>query len=338
MAGTRRIKDKTATKTKKQQATKATKSKKKLTKAAVKSHTPQKLKKRDVKADSKKAEDKEEMKEIKASISNGIMIDHKIQNPANYEVVKIRGTILNANLMYADCVHNNNKFYIIQGLKSGSSYYLWTRWGRVGVDGQSSMILCASEDNLIRQYSKKINSKKSKGYNEIEISYEDVSKTTKKLEKLEKKNSKKKGKKPKKDCQLDKSVQDLLRFIFDMKMIEKSVVKVGFNVKKLPLGKLSKSTILKGYAVLKEIDKELKGTATHATLGKLSSDFYSIIPHDFGFAKLSNFIINSREKLKEKLELVETLGDIQIAAEIMNAVEEEDDDNHELDSKYNKMK
>ena len=27
--------------------------------------------------------------------------------------------------MFADWGHNNNKFYIIQGLKSGSNYYIW---------------------------------------------------------------------------------------------------------------------------------------------------------------------------------------------------------------------
>ena len=26
---------------------------------------------------------------------------------------------------------NNNKFYVVQALKQGSSYYAYTRWGRV---------------------------------------------------------------------------------------------------------------------------------------------------------------------------------------------------------------
>jgi len=33
---------------------------------------------------------------------------------------------------------NNNKFYVIQLLKSGNGYYLFTRWGRVGENGQNS--------------------------------------------------------------------------------------------------------------------------------------------------------------------------------------------------------
>jgi len=35
---------------------------------------------------------------------------------------------------------------------------------------------------------------------------------------------------------LDEPVLDLVKLIFDMKLIEKSVVAIGYDVKKLPLG------------------------------------------------------------------------------------------------------
>jgi poly [ADP-ribose] polymerase 2/3/4 len=279
-------------------------------------------------------EEKEELVERKAVMSNGVMVDYKVPNPGAYEVVTNAGKALNCNLMFADCGHNNNKFYIFQGLKNGSNYYLFTRWGRVGVDGQNAMQPIGSEIMLINTYNKKVGQKRSKGYTEIEISYDEVEDTAKKVEKEEKK----KNKKPKKASELDDSVQNLLRFIFDMKMIEKSVVKVGFNIKKLPLGKLSKNTITKGYSVLKQIETELNGRANKDTLSNLSSEFYRHIPHDFKFQHMSNFIINTMDKLKEKLKLVEALGDIQIAAEIMNEIEDADDDLNELDAQYKKMK
>jgi len=34
---------------------------------------------------------------------------------------------------------NNNKYYIIQLLTKGNSYFVWTRWGRVGEDGQNKL-------------------------------------------------------------------------------------------------------------------------------------------------------------------------------------------------------
>ena len=54
------------------------------------------------------------------------------------------------------------------------------------------------------------------------------------------------------------------------------------DTKKMPLGKLSKETINLGFLTLSKIsdvlEKKKKGD-----LFKLSSDFFTVIPHDFGF-------------------------------------------------------
>ena len=208
---------------------------------------------------------------------------------------------------------------------------MWTRWGRVGLDGNSKRISCGTEVNLANQFNKKVSLKKNHRYKEIALAHESESKVKPKFKKqktIRKKHSK-----------LPKQVQDLLRFIFDMKMIEKSIVKVGYNVKKMPLGNLSKETIKEGFEVLKKIEKELgKKKVNNSKLSSLSGDFYTIIPHDFGFKKLRNFIISDKDTLKEKLELVESLRDIRVTAEIVNQVDEDTDDANELDAKYKKMK
>ena len=48
-------------------------------------------------------------------------------------------------------------------------------------------------------------------------------------------------------------------------------------------------------------------------MATLSSEFYTVIPHNFGMKNMSNFIIKTRESLKEKMDLVSNLGDIHIA-------------------------
>ena len=53
------------------------------------------------------------------------------------------------------------------------------------------------------------------------------------------------------------------------------------DVKKMPLGKLSKGQIAKGFDYLDDIEKELNANRT-AKLNELSSKFYTVIPHDFG--------------------------------------------------------
>lgn len=99
------------------------------------------------------------------------------------------------------------------------------------------------------------------------------------------------------------------------------MTRFNYDIKKLPLGELSNTTVLAGYKVLTQIEGILsqrdsgKITASKASseLSSLSDQFYTLIPHNFGFAKMSNFVINSTEKLKEKLELITNLVDINTA-------------------------
>ena len=42
-------------------------------------------------------------------------------------------------------------------------------------------------------------------------------------------------------------------------MMEKSVVSVGYDINKMPLGELSKETVLKGYRILREIENVIAG-------------------------------------------------------------------------------
>ena len=41
---------------------------------------------------------------------------------------------------------NNNKFYVIQVLErdDGKQFYVWNRWGRIGLDGQNKVRLTVS--------------------------------------------------------------------------------------------------------------------------------------------------------------------------------------------------
>ena len=69
-------------------------------------------------------------------------------------------------------------------------------------------------------------------------------------------------------------------------------------------------------------------------ISALSSDFYSEIPHDFGFKHMSNFILNTESKVKGKLEMLQTIEDIQVFTRL---IDEGPGDTNELDSNYAKL-
>lgn len=103
---------------------------------------------------------------------------------------------------------------------------------------------------------------------------------------------------------------------------------LSYDSNKLPLGKLSKDTISRGYSTLKEISEVLKDPATapqrfpdigstfYEIVAVLTSRYYTVIPHNFG--RYTPPVIDTVAKLKKETELVETLSDMKIASQIMS--------------------
>lgn len=91
----------------------------------------------------------------------------------------------------------------------------------------------------IRDYQKKLSDKTRGGYTALEIKFDDDD------EEDNKKSKKKDNKKPVKEkaSKLGKEVQDLMKLIFDMNMINATMKEIGFDAKKCPLGRLGDTTI-----------------------------------------------------------------------------------------------
>lgn len=222
--------------------------------------------------------------------------------------------------MWSDIKQNHNKFYIIQALKhSSGSFHLWTRYGRVGIDGVGSNEGLMDQVSAIGSYNKKYREKTNKGYTVVKMALGNPKANHIDVTMNEKKNvptgKNAKDKTPK--SKLDESLQSLMSFIFDMKLIEQSVVQVGYDPKRLPLGQLDKETVMEGYKVLREIEKVLTGKAK-GDLADLSSKFYTYIPHNFSMKHMSNFTIKTIEMVKQKFDLIQNLIDIKIAHTIVS--------------------
>lgn len=67
------------------------------------------------------------------------------------------------------------------------------------------------------------------------------------------------------------------------------------------------------------------------------SPFLQVIPHDFGFQRMSNFVISDMETVKKKMEMVQSLGDIEIATKVMGGSGKQYDE-HPADVHYRNLK
>ncbi|KAL5859136.1 hypothetical protein ACOSQ3_000435 [Xanthoceras sorbifolium] len=273
--------------------------------------------------------DNKDDKIVKVTKKGAAVLDQCIPDhiKTNYHVFQQGDDIFDAMLNQTNVGNNNNKFYVIQLLESdvGGEYMVYNRWGRVGVKGQDKIFgPFKSQDIAIHEFEQKFFAKTQnhwadrkdfktypKCYTLLEMDY---SEKGKELD-INKKADFAKSIQPR-ETKLEPRVAKFISLICNISMMMQQMMEVGYNANKLPLGKLSKSTILKGYDVLKRI-ADVIWQADKNKLEQLSGEFYTAIPHDFGFKKMRDFVIDSPQKLKLKLEMVEALGEIEIATKLL---------------------
>mmetsp|Transcript_23511 Transcript_23511/g.36839 ORF Transcript_23511/g.36839 Transcript_23511/m.36839 type:complete len:696 (+) Transcript_23511:42-2129(+) len=197
----------------------------------------------------------------KAKVSRPV--DSAVPGRDDYSVHGEYSVLLNQTNVGA----NNNKYYKIQVLQSGSSYFCWTHWGRVGAAGQNKLEPCASVAAAIAGFEKKF--KEKSGVHYCNSATHDWSPT----------------------------VGKYTLVLTDDKEGEGG----GDNA---PLGKLTPEQIEKGQNVLKKLETALRDDkkSNMKELQDLSSEYYTLIPHDFGFKVPP--AISSKDMLEAEEELL----------------------------------
>ena len=74
---------------------------------------------------------------------------------------------------------------------------------------------------------------------------------------------------------------------------------------------------------------------SRGSLSELTSEFYTEIPHYFGMRRPPT--ISSREMLQQKFDLLNVLGDIEVATELMDKQKQSHEAVHPIDGKNKEM-
>jgi poly [ADP-ribose] polymerase 2/3/4 len=230
---------------------------------------------------------------------------------------------------------NNNKFYVIQLLEKGGKYYCWTRWGRVGEDGQNALIGPSDFGKALKAFQAKFKDKTKNAWDdrasfqpaagryhliEIDRSVDDskAAELEEKLKGIDADAAKVQKATAKKfaPCKLDKPVEQFMNLIFDEDMFKGAMASFDIDVKKMPLGQLSKTQVSKGFEVLEELEEAIEKKKTKL-VEQVTSRFYTVIPHAFG--RRVPPIIDTLELLQKKFDMLNVLGDIEIAISTQKA-------------------
>ncbi|GMP87630.1 hypothetical protein CsSME_00039925 [Camellia sinensis var. sinensis] len=251
-----------------------------------------------IEAKEEDATENKEEKMVTATKKGAAVLDQWLPEhiKAQYHVLQRDDEIYDAMLNQTNVGENNNKFYVIQVLESddGGRFMVYNRWGRVGVKGQDKFYgPYTSQHSAIQEFEQKFLAKTRnywsnrkeficypKSYTWLEMDYTNTEKESTVQGKVDPTMGVQL-----RETKLEPRVGKFIALICNVSMMQQQMMEIGYNAEKLPLGKLSKSTILKGYDVLKRIT-DVIGQSDRKKLEQLSGEFYTVIPHDFGFKKM----------------------------------------------------
>jgi len=158
---------------------------------------------------------------------------------------------------------NNNKYYIIQALQGDGKYFAWNRWGRVGEPGQNKLMPFSSPADAIKEFEKKFREKTCNNW----------------------------------------AARDNFKPVNGKyTIVETEDAEGGGGQDQAPMGKLTQAQIGKGQNVLDKLDAVLKKGGDAKQLELISSEFYTLIPHNFGRAR--PLAITTDAMLQAKVELL----------------------------------
>ncbi|KAG5673403.1 hypothetical protein PVAND_003458 [Polypedilum vanderplanki] len=275
-------------------------------------------------------------------LKNGTAIDPAsgLSDVAHVYKDKLTNILYTTVLTKIDIQKNKNSYYKLQVLESDMerNYWLFRSWGRIGTDvGDNKTEKCFSVEEAITEFERLFEEKtgnifgapfqkKPNSYTLVEVDYENEDEKNKKKEELEKIPSK-----------LPTSVQDLVKMIFDIDTMKKTMLEFELDLEKMPLGRLSSKQLHEAYTVLNDLDELIKsGDNNESKFIGFSNKFFSLVPHSFGMNKAP--VINTVEMIKQKREMIDSLMEIEIAYAFIKDDEKSNTDVNPLDAHYAKLK
>ncbi|XP_041564508.1 poly [ADP-ribose] polymerase isoform X2 [Drosophila elegans] len=237
-----------------------------------------------------------------------------------------------------DIQRNKNSFYKLQLLESDKTakYWIFRSWGRIGTSIGSSKVEEFNTSDSAKKKFKDIYADKTGNEFEqrdqfvkitgrmypIEMQYDDDPKwLTHSGRSVESK--------------LEISLQNLIRLMFDVESMNRTLTEFQIDMNKMPLGKLSVNQIQSAYSVITEIFKLIESGTSNANLIDATNRFYTLIPHNFGVK--SPTLIETHKQIEDLRQMLDSLTEIEVAYRLIKT-EDATDNINPLDKHYMQLK
>ncbi|XP_061354004.1 poly [ADP-ribose] polymerase 1 isoform X2 [Gastrolobium bilobum] len=246
--------------------------------------------------------------------------------------------IYNTTLNMSDLSTGVNSYYILQIIQEdkGSGCFVFRKWGRVGNDKiggdkleempksdaicEFKRLFLEKTGNPWEAWEQKTIQKQPGRFFPLDIDYG----VNKQVSKKNKNNA---------DSKLPPPLIELMKILFNVETYRAAMMEFEINMSEMPLGKLSKSNIQKGFEALTDIQNLLKfndpdPSVRESLLIDASNRFFTVIP------SIHPHIIRDENDFKSKVKMLEALQDIEIASRLVGFDANSDDS---IDDNYKKL-
>uniref|UniRef100_A0A2Z5U1X2 Poly [ADP-ribose] polymerase n=1 Tax=Reticulitermes speratus TaxID=60591 RepID=A0A2Z5U1X2_9NEOP len=277
---------------------------------------------------------------VKLQLKGGAAVDPDSDLADIAHVYRKKHDIYNAVLGMTDIQSGKNSYYKLQVLESdaGNRYWIFRSWGRIGTTiGGKKLEEKDSLPEALRHFGSLYEEKTGNMWSnrkhfqkvpgrffpvDLDYTQEDDDAL------LDAANSSI-------SCKLALPVQELIKLIFDVNLMKRVMLEFELDLQKMPLGKLSKKQIQQAYSVLSDLQELIKSGGPDSRFLDASNRFYTLVPHNFGIEIPP--VLNSEEMIKQKLEMLESLMEIEIAYSMLKTKSDAEGDVHPLDAHYAKL-
>ena len=241
-------------------------------------------------------------------------------------VINIIDSLSRRTLNFTDIVKNSNKFFNLEVLNTDRGYVIYTNYGRVGGTIIKEYRFCTGKVHAETEADKIIKSKLKKGYVEVKLVQasvgSDVGKSKVETSQISVDDLSKIGVDVASEAEPSKltpQVADLIRTWFG---VTAEFVELNLDTKKCPLGQLSADSIIKGKDLLDEARKVIhaKKKADVSELNKITSMYYSNIPHNFGYRRINADVLrfDSDEKIDKAFDILDVFADAKSISKVIS--------------------
>ncbi|KZV34358.1 poly [Dorcoceras hygrometricum] len=253
-------------------------------------------------------------------------------------ILEVGKSIYNTTLNMSDLSTGVNSYYVLQIIQddNGSDCHVFRKWGRVGNEkiGGNKLEQMPKSDaiqefkrlflektgNPWEAWEQKKDIRKQPGrFYPLDIDYGVRDLPRKQLDFA--------------SSQLAPQLVELMKMLFNVETYRAAMMEFEINLSEMPLGKLSKSSIQRGFEALTQIQNLLNDTAYAPSVREnlivdASNRFFTVIP------SIHPHVISDENDVKFKVKMLEALQDIEIASRVVGF---DTDSNDSVDEKYRKL-